>query len=198
VPNKTSLDVLEREDLLLRDFFKQIEENRGESVEQRYTYGNASKQVIRHVSVRQSALIDVATSISEIPSLCQIAERMIDRATARRELIHELVVMSRSVQGMYLNSGQDFDGPLTSLIGAISVEVDWELSDAIPQIRQVLDTPAKLVILRSARYVTRHAPTTLTVSGPRWYERAPVVSRIMTLFNHLRDHPRAARNKRVS
>jgi hypothetical protein len=193
---KTSLDALQREDLLLRDYFARIGRTQGGSVEQRYDYGNVAKQIIRHVGVRQAALVDVANSISVIPSLGPIATRMIERATSRRELISELVHMSRSVQGMYLNTGQDFDHPLTSLMTAISVEIDWELSEAVPSIRQVLDTPAKRDIFRSARYVTRHAPTSLSTSGPRWYERAPVVSRIRTILAQI--YPRAARNERVS
>ena len=200
---KTSLDALQREDLLLRDFFARIGRTHDGSVEtqdglveQSYEYGNVAKQIIRHVGVRQAALVDVATSISVIPTLDPIATRMIERATSRRELISELVHMSRGIQVMYLNTGQDFDHSLTSLITAVSVEIDWEISEAVPSIRQVLDTPTKRDIFRSARYVTRHAPTNLSTSGPRWYERARVASRIWTILG--RDYPRAARNKRVS
>ena len=36
---------------------------------------------------------------------------------------------------MSLNQGQDFDGPLLSLIDAVAPELDWELAEAIPLIR---------------------------------------------------------------
>ena len=36
----------------------------------------------------------------------------------------------------------------------------------------------------------KHAPTNLELSGPRWIERAPVLSRLLTIYDHLRDFPR--------
>jgi hypothetical protein len=194
----TSLDALKHENTLLKGFFEQIEKNLGESVEERYAYGNVAKQILRHVSIRQSALFDVATSISQIPTLCELSGRMLEQATRRRVILDDLVNMSRSVQGLYLNVGQNFDQSLSKLIRALDTEIDWELSYAIPEIRQLVDTSPGLVVFKSARYVTRHAPTTLNTSGQRWHERAPVVSRFVTLFDHIRDYPRAARNKRVS
>ena len=47
--NATSLNALQRENILLRAFFRQIEKSRGESVDERYEYGNAAKQILRHV-----------------------------------------------------------------------------------------------------------------------------------------------------
>jgi hypothetical protein len=99
---------------------------------------------------------------------------------------------------MYLNQGQDFDGPLTALIDAVGPEIEWELSDAIPLIRRSLSTNDAAKLFSSARYVERHAPTILNTSGPRWHEHAPVISRLVTIYDHLKDHPRAARNERIS
>jgi hypothetical protein len=41
----------------------------------------------------------------------------------------------------------------------------------------------------------RHAPTSLSPEGPRWYERAPVISRLLTIYDRLRDFPRASRHR---
>jgi hypothetical protein len=194
----TSLDALERENLLLRGLFAQIGESRASSVDGRYDYGNAAKQIIRHLAVRQSSLMNVGNAISKVPALRSTAARMIDRGTDRRSLIDQVGDMSRTIQGMYLNQGQDFDGPLTALINAVGPEIDWELSDALPLIRRSLSAKDAAKLFSSARYVERHAPTTLNTSGPRWHEHAPVISRLVTIYDHLKDHPRAARNGRIS
>jgi hypothetical protein len=194
----TSLDALARENRTLRELFAQINASRGSSVEARYDYGNAAKQVIRHLATRQASLMDVSHAISEIPNLRMIAIRMMARGKDRRSLLDALGDMSRGIQGVYLNQGQDFDGPLTSLIHAVVTEIDWELTEAIPLIERTLDAEGRTPPFRSARYVQSHAPTRLSESGPRWWEHAPIVSRIVTLFDHLRDHPAAERAKRIT
>ena len=193
----TSLDVLAGENRILRELFDQINASREPSVEARYDYGNAAKQVIRHLALRQASLMDVSHAISGIPALHTTATRMMTRGKDRRSLIDALGDMSRGIQGVYLNQGQDFDSPLTSLIHAVATEVDWELAEAIPLIEGTLDAEERSSLFRSARYIERHAPTRLSASGPRWWEHAPVVSRLVTLFDHLRDHPRADRVARI-
>lgn len=197
-PAETSLDVLRRENQILKALFARISASRGSSVEDRYDYGNAAKQIIRHLATRQAALMNVGRAISEVPAMRPAAIRMVSRGTDRRGLIDELGDMSRAIQSPYLNLGQDFDTPLTNLIEAVSTEIDWELAVAIPYIERTLSASEKTSLLDSARYIQRHAPTTLSTSGPRWYEHAPVFSRMVTLFDHLRDHPRADRVKRIS
>jgi hypothetical protein len=195
---ETSLDVLLREDQILKDLFERVSASRGSSVEDRYDYGNAAKQIIRHLATRQAALMNVGHAISDSPAMRPAATRMIDRGTDRRGLIDELGDMSRAIQSLYLNQGQDFDTPLTALIEAVNTEIDWELALAIPFIEHTLSASERTALFASARYIERHAPTTLSTSGPRWYEHLPVFSRMVTLFDHLRDHPRADRVKRIS
>ena len=194
---ETSLDALAGENRILRDLFEQIDAARGSSVEGRYDYGNAAKQVIRHLATRQASLMDVSDAISGIPALRTTATRMMTRGMDRRTLIDALGDMSRGIQSVYLNQGQDFDTPLTSLIHAVITEIDWELAEAIPLIERTLTAEERRSLFRSARYVESHAPTRLSASGPRWWEHAPIVSRIVTLFDHLRDHPRADAVKRI-
>ena len=195
---ETSLDVLLREDQVLKNLFQRVSASRGSSVEDRYDYGNAAKQIIRHLATRQASLMNVGHAISAFPALRPTATRMIERGTERRRLIDELGDMSRAIQSPYLNQGQDFDTPLIALIEAVSTEIDWELTVAIPFIEHSLTASERISLFDSARYIERHAPTTLSTSGPRWYEHAPVFSRLVTLFDHLRDHPRADRVKRIS
>jgi hypothetical protein len=49
---KTSLDLLEEENLLLCDLFEQLDGHRGSSIEDRYDHGNLAKLIIRHIAIR--------------------------------------------------------------------------------------------------------------------------------------------------
>lgn len=180
----TSLDLLESEDVYLLDLFHQLDEHRGPSVEDRYKYGNLAKQIIRHLSIRQSSLMNVAAVISPISSLHSTCDRMRERGTDRRRTYDEVGDMARDVPVMSLNEGQDFDGPLTALINAATIEMDWELADAIPLIRRSISTVDAAARFSSARYVQRHAPMNLNRRGPRWYEHVRVISRVTTAFGH--------------
>jgi hypothetical protein len=192
---KSSLNLLEHENQLLLELFTTLRTNRGVSVQQRFTYGNASKQIIRHLAIRQACLVDIATRIASDENLATIGQRMIERATERREQFDAVGDMSRNVQGIYLNQGQNFDDEMQSLIGRVEAEIEWECREGLPAIREA--DRATPLGFRSARYVVHHAPTRLSTSGPRWFERAPVVSRLLTIFDHLRDHPRATSGERM-
>jgi len=186
--DQTSLDLLQSENLILGDLFDQIDEHRGPSVEDRYDYGNLAKRVINHLALRQSALMNVATAILPIPELHLTGIRMKDRGTTRRVDFDEVGDLARDVSVMDLNQGQDFDGPLGTLIEAASREMDWELSEAIPLIRRSLNAENLDSLFSSAQYIRHHAPTTLSTSGPRWYEHAPIISRVLTVFGHMKNY----------
>jgi hypothetical protein len=186
--DQTSLDLLESENILLRDLFHQIDERRGSSVGDRYKYGNLAKQVIRHLAIRQSSLMNVAVAISPFLALRSISDRMRDTGIDRRHAYDDIGDMARDVPVMSLNQGQDFDGTLTTLIDAVTTEMDWELTEAIPLIRRSISLEDSASLFSSARYVQRHAPTKLNQRGPRWYEHVPVVSRVVTVFDHLNDY----------
>ena len=196
--NLTSLDLLENEDRVLLDLFGQLRSHQGPSVDQRYAYGNAAKQVIRHVSLRQASLMDVASTIKATAAVHSIAARLFDRAIRRRSLYDELGNMSRGIQGIYLNTGQDFNARLFALIALLEPEIHWELEESLPAIRGVITEGRLQRSLRSAHYVRRHAPTRLNPSGPSWRETMPVISRLVTLIDHFADHPRATPGDRRS
>ncbi len=196
-PEENSLDVLENEDVRLLDLFRGIALSRGASVEERYEYGNVAKEILRHLAIRQASLVNVAEVISSVPELRSIATRMIDRATQRRRAIDEANKMARAVQPVALNEGQDFDLVLEPLIAAVTTEIEWELAGALATIRATIPERVR-GRLRSAHYVRHHAPPHLSDKGPRWIEQAPVVSRLLTLYGHVQDFPRASREWRSS
>ena len=191
--NATALDQLERENRELQRIFAELDAHRSASVEDRAEYGKLVKKLIRHVAIREAALIDVGLAIEHVPSLPTKAERLRQGTEQRRTLIDRVEKMSRGVQGINLNTGQNFDAELLELQGLLQNEMQWE-AEALPGIRAALRGNGSLQDLHSADYVVKHAPTNLSPRGPRWYERAPFVSRLLTLYDHLRDFPKAARS----
>ena len=191
-----ALDLLEREDLELRRLFTVLRQHRGETVEDRSDYGNAAKDVIRHIATREAALVEVAGSLSDHEELDEVSAQLQDRMGKRREHIDRVEKMSRGVQAINLNMGQDFDAEMLELEQIVGTEIEWELSEAIPQIQHTMGDSGSDDGMKSARHVEKHAPTRLEPSGPRWVERAPVISRFLTVYDHLRDFPRGRSRSR--
>jgi hypothetical protein len=187
----TALDQLKFEDTELRRIFDELDTHRKASVQDRADYGILVKQLIRHLAIREAALVDLLRAIESAPSLQWLAERMKQRTKERRTLIDRIEHMSRGVQGINLNTGQDLDAVLLSLEALLESEMQWELAQALPVVGAAMRS-GNLGHLHSARHVIRHAPTNLDPGGPRWHERAPVVSRVLTIYDHLRDFPRAS------
>ena len=79
--------------------------------------------------------MNVAAAISPILTLRSTSARMLCGGTDRRRAFDDVGDLAREVPVMSLNQGQDFDGPLLSLIDAVAPELDWELAEAIPLIR---------------------------------------------------------------
>jgi hypothetical protein len=191
-----ALELLEGEDLELRDLFAELRQRRGPSVQDRAEYGDIAKKIVRHVAVREAALIDVAGVASEDPRLSGIASRIEHSRSNSRVHIDRVEKMSRGVQGINLRTGQDFDTEVEELIQVVGTEIEWDLAEAIPELEASLQRNHRQDELKSAKHLRTHAPTNLDPRGPRWRERAPVISRLLTVYDHLRDFPRGSRNDR--
>lgn len=191
-----AIDLLETEDLELRRRFMKLRLRRGSSVEDRADYGNLAKQVIRQLGIREAALVDVARVAVEDPCLEEVSRQFEATMPERRRLMDRVEKMSRGIQGINLRTGQDFDAVMEELIGVVGTEIEWDLNTALPAIRGSLRGTGRQEQLHSAEHLERHAPTNLHPRGPRWRERAPVVSRLLTIFDRLRDFPRSSARSR--
>jgi hypothetical protein len=194
---RNALDILEEEDRRLLTILAAIDDTRDddvdldESVEARARYGDLVKRLTRDVAIREAAQLDVARGLEGLTSLSELGERMESHASERRQHIDAIERMSRGVAGISLNTGQDLDPELRHLADIVRTEIDWELGEAIPTIRTRMPAEEQLARFRSARWIRRHAPTSLDPNGPRWHERARVVSWLCTIFDRIRDHPTA-------
>jgi hypothetical protein len=194
----SALDLLEHEDLELRRLFSLLRQHWGTSVEDRVDYGRVAKDVVRHIATREAALVEVAAFLTDHPGLERVSAQMQDSFATRRHHIDRVEKMSRGVQGINLNVGQEFDNEMQELERIVGTEIEWELGEAIPQIQHAMgDEPGADDQMKSAHYLQKHAPTNLEPSGPRWIERAPVISRLLTVHDHLRDFPRGRTRTRA-
>ncbi|HEY6473944.1 MAG TPA: hypothetical protein VIY26_13710 [Acidimicrobiales bacterium] len=188
-----ALELLEVEDLELRDLFGELRQHRGNSVEDRAAYGDVAKEIVRHVATREAALVEVSKVAAQEPESSGFGERIGDAMIVRRPHIDRVEKMSRGVQGINLRTGQDFDEEIEALIQEVGTEIEWELDEMLPALRGALGRSDQETDMKSADHIRRHAPTNLDPDGPRWWERAPVVSRFITVYDHLRDFPRSRR-----
>ena len=191
-----ALDLLEREDLDLRRLFTLLLLSRGSSVEERAEYGDAAKETIRHLATREAALVDVAEAASVDPRLQEVTERFETSFHLHRPYIHRVEKMSRGIQGINLRIGQDFESDMQDLMQIVGTEIEWELGEALPAVKGSLQRQIVEEQLKSADHISKHAPTNLDPERPRRWERAPVLSRLITLYDRLRDFPRGALRSR--
>jgi hypothetical protein len=192
-PTGDALDLLESEDGELQRLFSEIQESRGGSVDDRARYGDLAKEIIRHLANREAALADLQEVIDDASDVSQLSARLAEGVSDRRQLIDQLERMSRGVQGINLNTGQDFDGALQQIIDVVSSDIESDVTDLIPTAAEWLSRSGREDELSSAEHLVKHAPTNLSPKGPRWYERVRFVSRLVTIYDHLRDFPRAVK-----
>lgn len=165
----SALDLLETEDLELRHLFASLRLTRGPSVEERAKYGDLAKEAIRHLAIREAALVDLSEVASNDPSLSEISERLQQSMQEHRPHMDRVEKMSRGVQGINLRAGQDFDGEMEGLMQIVDTEMEWELGVGVPDLRRTLEAADRQDEPKTAEYLSVHAPTNLHPDGPRWW-----------------------------
>jgi len=191
-----ALDVLKGEDQNLVELFEQFFGSTGSGVTARTRHGNLGKQLIRRMAVREAARDHLADALVTT-TLSDVSRRFFQDTTRRRQAIDHIEDMSRGIQGLYLNTHQDFDGAVADLCDIVKPEIAWELESAIPLVESAIPAEHRTRIFRSARYIRKHAPITLNPEGPKWYEHSGIISRFLTIWGHLRSLPRANPSQRV-
>ena len=102
--------------------------------------------------------MNVAAAISAILSLRSTNARMLRGGMDRRRAFDDVGDLAREVPVMSLNQGQDFDGPLLSLIDAVAPELDWN-SPKPYRLFVVAEYRGRCHLVLQRRYAKRHAPT---------------------------------------
>ena len=191
-----ALDVLKGEDQNLVELFDQFFASTGSAVTARTRHGNLGKQLVRRMALREAARDHLADALGTT-TLSDVSARFYQNTARRRQAIDHIEEMSRGIQGIYLNTHQDFDGAVADLRDIVQPEIAWELKSAIPFVESTIPAEQRTRIFRSARYLRKHAPISLNPEGPKWYEHYGIISRLLTIWGHLRSLPRANPSQRV-
>ncbi len=88
--DSNALELLENEDLELRELFGELRQRRGRSVEDRAEYGEIAEKIVRHVATREAALEDVSKVAAQDPQLSELASRIELGMHVRRPQIHRV------------------------------------------------------------------------------------------------------------
>ena len=107
------------------------------------------------MAVREAALADVAGVASEDPQLHELVSRIEQGRKTSRRHIDRVEKMSRGVQGMSLRTRQDFDSEVEELIQVVGTEIEWDLSEAIPELRATLERTHREDELKSPKHLRR-------------------------------------------
>jgi hypothetical protein len=75
---------------------------------------------------------------------------------------------------------------LTQVVGS---EIDCEMGVALPNLRGIFEATDRQDELKTAGPLSTYA-TNLHPHRPRWRKRAPVISRLITVYDRLLDFPR--------
>ena len=194
---ETSVDLLENEDRRILGLAHELGRRSESAVEERADIGNREKLLVRHFAAREAAVVDVAKGLQRVPGLGELGERFLGDLATRRRRMDVVEKMSRGVPGIDLNTGQDFDVELASFLDVLRPDLEWDLAVGIPAVRTHLDPQRCAEIFHGADYVALHAPVNVSPSGPKWWERMPVISRLVTAIGHLQDYPFASRDART-
>ena len=108
-------------------------------MEERATYGDLAEEIIRHVSIRESAVAEVVRSVGDQPQLESMSKSLERRIRIRRPVISGVEKKSRGVQGPLRRTGQDIRGPLNELVQEVGPEIEWELDEVVPAMRGSLE-----------------------------------------------------------
>jgi hypothetical protein len=193
----TSLDLLEAEDRRILELSDELVAASRESVEDRAQWGNRAKLLVRHVATREASLLDVVVGTQHVAGLEQLSSRFMGDPEPRRQHLNTVEHMSRGVKGISLNTGQEFDAELEGLVEVLRPGITFDLIEGVPAVRAALDEQQLAEVFQPADHVARHAPTHVDPHRPRWWERTPVVSRLVTAFHHSRDYPGDTRDRRT-
>lgn len=177
-----ALDELERVDRAILERFDEFDR----TVDDPALHGTVGKNLVEQLALREAAKRVVGDSLRDTAGARDAVSVLDENTRERREQLDRVEELAQGRQGMYLNTYQDFDGPLGELAETVRAEIPRELEEVIPSLREVLaggDTK-----LPSAKYVTAHAPTHPNPSRPR-RERFGPVSRLHAMYDHYRGFP---------
>ena len=188
-PGGDALDLFCTETAFMLDLFGQWDQTSPEhevgeeAVLDKWDHGTVGKLIIEHAALFVAAGVEVARVIREIGQE-DMADRLDRETTTIRPVVDRLYESGRGIQPMSLAITPDFIGAVEELRVALRDDLDDRGA-----IRALVETLAPYRSrLRSARYISRHAPARPDAAG-KWGVRLPFVVRLRTAIDRVAGFP---------
>jgi hypothetical protein len=188
-PGGDAFDLFVAETTLIGDLFQEWEKTvpgpkLGEDVVvAKWDHGTVGKLLIEHASLRLAAGEEVSRLVRDIGDV-GVAERLEKNIEVTRPIIDHMYDSGRGIQPMSLAITPEFVTAVDELNGVLRCELDDE---AVLQAVAEILAPRRNE-LRSARYISRHAPARPQAVGT-WGRRFPFVVRMRTAIDRLAGFP---------
>jgi hypothetical protein len=188
-PGGDAFDLFVAETTLIRDLFQEWEKTvpgpkLGEDVVvAKWDHGTVGKLLIEHASLRLAAGEEVTRLVRKIGDV-GLAERFEKNIEVTRPIIDDMYDSGRGIQPMSLAITPEFVTAVNELHGVLRCELEDQA--ALHPVGEAL-APRRNE-LRSARYISRHAPARPQAVGA-WGRRFPFVVRVRTAVDRLAGFP---------
>ena len=179
-----AIDLLDYEDRAVTELLGAFSDDTLDRVQ----HGEVVKLLVEHLAVRQVAREELADAVAGVPALAALERRMRDGVAERRTELRRLDELTRGVQPINVNQGQDTDAAVAQARPRLEEEIRFDLEELVPSLRRQL-TDRQRAHLPSARYIRRHAPTHPGPHGRRWYDRIGPLLRLHAVYDYLRGFP---------
>jgi hypothetical protein len=133
-----------------------------------------------------------------VPELSDVAARLDARLEEHRLVLDRLDDMTRQLAPTNVNQGQNVDAAIEEVMAPLLAEIDDELTNLIPEVRDRLDAKQRRKVLPSAGYVLRHCPLHPGPHPRRWYDRVGLFVWVHAVYDYLRSLPIGGIKPRVT
>jgi hypothetical protein len=183
-PHGDAIDLLDYEDRAVSELLAAS----SDAALDRSQHGEVVKLLVEHLAVRQVAREELADVVAGVPALAALERRMRAGVPERRAELRELDELTRGVEPINVNQGQDTDAVVARLRPALEEEIRYDLEELVPALRRQLSDRQRAQ-LPTARYIRRHAPTHPGPHRRRWYDRVGPLLRLHAVYDYLRGFP---------
>ncbi|MGH9920573.1 MAG: hypothetical protein ACRD6W_17105 [Nitrososphaerales archaeon] len=158
-----------------------------QAVEANWDHGTIGKLLVEHGPLRLAAKEDIVRALREA-GRDELALQLSESIGAIRGALDQMYENGRGVQPIALATTPGFIKAVDEFYSLLRTELDAESETAIiERLSEALGAARNN--LRSARFISKHAPS--HPGPPRWYSRIGFLVRLHTAYDRFRGYPGA-------